>query len=387
MQYKLYKPLSIHETGNRANQEDSLWPEPGVVTVDDRLFIVCDGMGGHEKGEVASQTICQELGRWFQDNAIAEEEFSADRLREGLEYAYDKLNQYDDGTPTQMGTTLTLLYLHRKGVMAAHIGDSRIYHIRPSKGLLYQSRDHSLVFDLFQAGEITYDQMGEYAKKNVITRALTPGKKELVRPDIINITDIEPNDWFYMCSDGMLEQMSSDELVALFSAEGSDEKKRQQLIAATLDNKDNHTAWLIHVDSVVNERGDEQLINEEQTARCNVLNIMRGRQQEESTGTDDDDDVVVVAEPELELQQDTFTKKKMPMMSKYRKWIDIFLKVVLALIIIALVIWGGLYFFKGKEGKTSQHRTSPRKYVPNKQHKKNNNDNTFFIYTSKRIIS
>ena len=144
MKIELYPPLSIHEIGQRENQEDS------IIQWDNRLFVLCDGMGGHEKGEVASQTVCQSLATWFENNLKPDEPFSDDRLREAIEFAYAELDKYADDNPRQMGTTLTLLYIGSKGITAAHMGDSRIYHIRPDVGVLYQTRDHSLVFDLFQ---------------------------------------------------------------------------------------------------------------------------------------------------------------------------------------------------------------------------------------------
>lgn len=61
MRIKRYQPLAIHELGKRANQEDSIYPIVGKATESDRLFLLCDGMGGHEHGEVASQGICKSL--------------------------------------------------------------------------------------------------------------------------------------------------------------------------------------------------------------------------------------------------------------------------------------------------------------------------------------
>lgn len=267
MRISLYPPLFIHEIGQRTNQEDS------IIQWDNRLFVLCDGMGGHEKGEVASQTVCQSLVRWFEEN-IKDESFTDDQLRAALEYAYTDLDKYDDDSPRKMGTTLTLLYMHRQGITAAHIGDSRIYHIRPNAGMLYQSRDHSLVFDLFQSGEITYEEMATYPQKNVITRAMTPGEENRHRADIIHITDVKPDDYFYMCSDGMLEQMTNDGLLALFSADAPDEEKRSQLIKESVNNKDNHTAWLIHIKEVIKEEGDDEILNEELTSRCNAINVI-----------------------------------------------------------------------------------------------------------------
>ena len=188
-----------------------------------------------------------------------------------------------------MGTTLCLLYFHQGGLTAAHIGDSRIYHIRPKENrILYQSRDHSLVYDLYQAGEISYEEMRTSPQKNIITRAIQPGEESRVRPAIVHIADIQPGDFFYICSDGMLEQMSNDELCRLLSTDGSDEKKRMQLIAATSDNKDNHSAYLIHIKEVMREAGDNMLLDDEQTSKDNALNI---RPQSQS------DDVSIVSRP------------------------------------------------------------------------------------------
>lgn len=274
MKIEIFQPLAIYELGQRANQEDSLWPNPEKANTQDRLFLVCDGMGGHEKGEVASQTVCQSIGAWFQENTTPNTHFNDNMLREALAHAYTQLDAKDDGSAKKMGTTLTLLYIHAQGVTAAHIGDSRIYHIRPQKGLLYVSRDHSLVFDLYQSGEISYEEMRTSSQKNIITRAMQPGEDNRVRPDIIHITDIQAGDWFYLCSDGMLEEMPDEELLMLLTvAEASDIERREELIRATADNHDNHTAWMIHVKEVLTEESDKTLLNEEPTARCNALNI------------------------------------------------------------------------------------------------------------------
>ena len=331
MRISLYPPLSINEIGQRSNQEDS------IIQWNNRLFVLCDGMGGHEKGEVASQAVCQSLVKWFEEH-VKDNSFSDDKLREALEYAYQQLDQYADGNPRQMGTTLTLLYIGGSGVTAAHIGDSRIYHIRPFSSpmgggregaILYQSRDHSLAFDLFQSGEITYDEMINFTQKNVITRAMTPGEDNRHRPDIIHITDIQPDDYFYMCSDGMLEQMSNDELFTLFSSDTMDEDKRQQLIAATSNNQDNHSAWIIHIKDVIKEEVDEQLVNEEPTSRCNAINILS--QASDSSDVEIvDDDVVVVSAPQKS------KKRKIP----FLKWILAAILCLVILVAACFVLFG-----------------------------------------------
>ena len=275
MRIKIYQPLAIHELGKRANQEDSIYPIVGKATENDRLFLLCDGMGGHEHGEVASQSVCKSLSSFLLQHAVASEGLEDKLLSDALAYAYEELDKLAiAGDSRQMGTTLTLLYFHSNGCTAAHIGDSRIYHLRPSSHtILYKSRDHSLVYDLYQAGELTYEEMKTFPQKNVITRAMIAGDRNHPKPDVIHISDIQPGDYFYICSDGMLEQMEDEELLDVFSANVRDEEKRQMLISETSDNKDNHSAYIVHIKEVNHEEADVSLVNEEPTAKCNVLNI------------------------------------------------------------------------------------------------------------------
>lgn len=287
MKIEIYQPQAIWELGQRDNQEDSIFPAFGKATDDDRLFILCDGMGGHEHGEVASQTVCKAMSDTIL--SLSKQSFTDDDLLDALQTAYRQLDCLDNSHLRKMGTTLCLLYFHQGGLTAAHIGDSRIYHTRPKENrILFQSRDHSLVYDLYQAGEISYEEMRTSLQKNIITRAIQPGEENRVRPAIVHIADIQPGDYFYICSDGMLEQMDNDELCRLLSTDGSDEKKRMQLIAATSDNKDNHSAYLIHIKEVMREAGDNMLLDDEQTSKDNAVNI---RPQSQS------DDVSIVSRP------------------------------------------------------------------------------------------
>ena len=287
MKIEIYQPQAIWELGQRDDQEDSICPMCGKATDDDRLFILCDGMGGHEHGEVASQTVCKAMSNAIL--SLCKPSFTDDDLLYALQAAYSQLDSLDNCHLKKMGTTLCLLYFHKGGLTAAHIGDSRIYHIRPKENrIIYQSRDHSLVYDLYQAGEISYDEMRTSTQKNIITRAIQPGEENRVRPAIVHITDIQPGDYFYICSDGMLEQMSNEELCHLLTSDGSDEKKRMQLVAATSDNKDNHSAYLIHIKKVEHESGDSLLLEDEQTSKDNALNIRPHSQS---------DDVSIVSRP------------------------------------------------------------------------------------------
>lgn len=296
MRIKIYQPLAIHELGKRANQEDSIYPIEGKATENDRLFLLCDGMGGHEHGEVASQSICKSLSLFLLQHAVASEDLEDKLISDALAYSYEELDKLAIARDTrQMGTTLTLLYFHGNGCTAAHIGDSRIYHLRPSSHtILYKSRDHSLVYDLYQAGELTYEEMKTFPQKNVITRAMIAGDRSHPKPDVIHISDIQPGDYFYICSDGMLEQMEDEELLDVFVANVRDEEKRQMLISETSDNKDNHSAYIVHIKEVSHDEADVSLINEEPTAKCNALNIKPDVEIVKPAGTPPVPDSVVV---------------------------------------------------------------------------------------------
>lgn len=122
MRIKIYQPLAIHELGKRANQEDSIYPIEGKATENDRLFLLCDGMGGHEHGEVASQSICKSLSSFLLQHAVASEGLEDKLLSDALAYANEELDKLAIvGDSRQMGTTLTLLYFHSNGCTAAHV--------------------------------------------------------------------------------------------------------------------------------------------------------------------------------------------------------------------------------------------------------------------------
>lgn len=343
MRINIYQPLAIHELGKRANQEDSIYPIMGKATDNDRLFLLCDGMGGHEHGEVASQSICKSLSSFLLQHAVAFEGLEDKLLSDALVYAYEELDKLAiAGDTRQMGTTLTLLYFHSNGCTAAHIGDSRIYHLRPSSHtILYKSRDHSLVYDLYKAGELTYEEMKTFPQKNVITRAMIAGDRNHPKPDVIHISDIQPGDYFYICSDGMLEQMEDEELLDVFSANVRDEEKRQLLISETSDNKDNHSAYIVHIKEVSHDEADVSLVNEEPTAKCNALNIKPDVEE-------------VTASPDVEVVKHAGTPPPVPdsvivaMENKQKRKKSLFMTFVALVVLAAVGMAGYGYYSKHK---------------------------------------
>lgn len=265
MRYKL-KVYSIWEFGKRKDaegnphQEDCTFPLPEQVKDTDRTFILCDGMGGHDAGEVASATVCGTMGQSILKNVHeAEGKFTDDDLQKAIADAFDALDRKDNGAEKKMGTTMAFLKFHSEGATIAHIGDSRVYHIRPGKDgedteILFETEDHSLVNDLIKIGELTREEARLSKQKNIITRAMQPGMDRKPKADIKHITDIKAGDYFYMCSDGMLEQPdmeNGNSLRNIFSGKvRSDERKVEILTDVTEDNHDNHTALIIHVEEV-----------------------------------------------------------------------------------------------------------------------------------------
>ena len=246
------QPLSFTEIGQKDNQEDYLFPSR--ADEETRVFIMCDGMGGHDNGEVASMTAANALGNYLSScSAIDIPVFET-----GLAKAYDALDNIDTNSLKKPGTTMTCLCLNGGNYLVAHIGDSRIYHIRPSLynfntkrgGILYQSSDHSLVNDLLKAGELTEDEAKDFPQKNIITRAMQPHLAKRYKADVYTFDDIQGGDYFFMCSDGILERLSNEALCEILAQDNLSDELKLAKIKSICENKtkDNYTCWLIPID-------------------------------------------------------------------------------------------------------------------------------------------
>lgn len=239
--------------GDKLNQEDN-----AVMSKDKRFFILCDGMGGHEKGEVASQTVCDALENYFTKTPPANYEISTEYFNNAVKYAYEKLDEQDpdpDSTK-KMGTTLTCVYFGDNAALVAHTGDSRVYQIRPSEckdgnyknAVLIETKDHSLVQQLVDIGEITEEEAKTHPKRNVITKCMQP-HEDYDMPDF-DSCDVKAGDYFFLCSDGILENITAEILCQVLSEDIPDSKKKEKLQSYCDDNtRDNYTCLLIHVKS------------------------------------------------------------------------------------------------------------------------------------------
>lgn len=245
------KGYSFHQIGERDNQEDSRYPNTDVSQPGQMFFVVCDGVGGSEKGELASSIVASRFGKRLSKMNF-NEEFTDNHMLAVLDDAYIALDAAADDSNRDMGTTLTFLCFHVKGCVMAHIGDSRIYHIRPQEGILYRSDDHSLVNQMVRAGQLTPEEAINHPHRNVITRCMSPTNDDQRRSmaTVFRTTNVKEGDYFVLCSDGVVSCIADDELVGLLEKEESDEKKVEELAKLCDDSADNNTAWVVRINKV-----------------------------------------------------------------------------------------------------------------------------------------
>lgn len=250
------KPVGLCEKGRRVNNEDSMYPTLDEGTVEERLFIVCDGVGGAAKGNVASKIACETFSNLFQKATISDPHF----VESALKKVEDRFQEYTENNPnaTGMGTTLTLLHFHNNGATVAHIGDSRIYQIREGQ-ILYRSEDHSYVQDLVKSGIISPEQARTHPKRNVITRAIQ-GNLHRTQADTYMIQDIQAGDYFFLCSDGILESITDNQLCMLLTEPMDNKQKIKQIdkLCAT-QSRDNYTCYLIEIEECTGSVDDESV--------------------------------------------------------------------------------------------------------------------------------
>lgn len=207
----------------------------------DQLFVVADGMGGHQAGEVAS--------------AIAVETFLKADLTGDTKLALQKtlvvanqaiLKQAELSKDLNgMGTTIAVLYLGVALAYVTHIGDSRVYYLSDNNFQQLTS-DHSLVNELVKTGEITVEEAKSHPKRNILTHAL--GSNETLDPEIIEIK-VTKGDKFLLCSDGLTGAVTETLIKEFMACENEPETIVNQLIDSANDSggADNITVILVEI--------------------------------------------------------------------------------------------------------------------------------------------
>ena len=235
---KIYKPAGFTRRGARETNEDSLYPDPGKVTENHNLFIVCDGVGGNPCGKMASELACREFA-----SGSGNHRFMAD---EALNSVYQAFSAYVKNYPgcSDMATTMVYLRLFETQAEIGWIGDSRVYHIRDGR-IHYQTRDHSMVNRLIEQGMLTEEEARHDFRRNIITRVIMEGD-EPVEFDKHHLNDIMPDDFIFLCSDGVLEHIDEEYIRHHFRADNTAESLAADILSTCEDaTLDNYSAYLI----------------------------------------------------------------------------------------------------------------------------------------------
>jgi len=258
------KAFGISDVGlKREGNEDSFSVEDTLG-----LYIVADGMGGHLAGEIASriavEVINKAFRKWSEQNAgendiYGESDASLSvkgnyilggiRLANRIIYELALENKEFHG----MGTTVVILLVTPSLIIAANVGDSRMYLIREGE-IERLSRDHSVVAEQVELGMMTEEEAESSPLRHVLTRNL--GSSEDVEPDIF---EIEPsnNDRFILCSDGLTDLVSDGELLNLSEEEQDPTLLCRKLVDEVLDRgaHDNTTVISVSLSDVINSKG------------------------------------------------------------------------------------------------------------------------------------
>ena len=248
----LHQPQALCELGRRKSNQDYIFPLKGHATSADRLFVVCDGVGGAPQGEVASRLATDSWVSYYRSHCA--ECVDSERFwNAALQYTQTCFDTHirRDARAQYMATTLTFLLVHSNGVVIGHIGDSRIYHIR-NGNILFQTADHSAVNLLVQQGLITPQEARAHPERNIVTkvvRASAYSSEDAL--DVHMVETVQAGDYFLLCTDGVVEALDNDALTAIIASQQSDSQKiahiRRQ---CTLHSHDNFSAYLIHIAAV-----------------------------------------------------------------------------------------------------------------------------------------
>jgi serine/threonine protein phosphatase PrpC len=220
------------DTGRqRSENEDSLFVRAPI-------YVVADGMGGAQAGEVASKAAAEAFDRDLPD------EPPGPVLRETIEAANRKIHQLAHADPSRagMGTTITAAIVDARNeeVAIGHVGDSRAYRLRGGR-LEQLTRDHSLVEEMRRQGQITDAQAEDHPQRSIITRALGP------EPDVevdVQTVPAAPGDVFLLCSDGLTTMVGEERITTVLSDSSSLRAAVRQLVdeANRAGGRDNITA-------------------------------------------------------------------------------------------------------------------------------------------------
>ena len=205
------------------------------------IYVVADGMGGHNAGEVASEMAVSEVIKFVNDNI---NEFCDNVLEEAIKKVNSNIYNYSasDKKLKGMGTTITACLCYNNKVIVANVGDSSCFGVKDD--IVYKlTKDHSLVQQLLDAGSISETEAMNHPNKNIITRAV--GTSENVEVDIFKF-ELDEYDKYLICSDGLTNEVTIDEMNNILKREKNNKLACEYLVDEANKNggRDNITVML-----------------------------------------------------------------------------------------------------------------------------------------------
>jgi PPM family protein phosphatase len=225
-------------------------PPPGRALTHGRLFLVADGMGGHEAGEVASALARDTVTRHYYATQLGAQESPLPALQEALRAANHAIRERQAREPGErdMGTTCTALMVRGASFWIAHIGDSRAYRWRAGR-LQQLTRDHNWAEELLAAGRIDPSEAAHHMGRHMITRAL--GIDPDAQVDLLPAKPLEPADRLLLCSDGLSGVLGEQEIGAILATTDLEAAAASLVAAANhAAGPDNITVVLIEVEAI-----------------------------------------------------------------------------------------------------------------------------------------
>lgn len=242
VQYARLTDVGAKRSHNQDACEVQLAPDEAAWQTQGHIFIVADGMGGHAVGEKASIKAIRDIPLTYIKHV------SHEGVVPAIRRAFTEANAdiYDIGQKNPefkgLGTTGTALFLRSDGAWVGHVGDSRAYRIRSGR-VEQLTFDHSWVWEIAKRQGIDPDQLGDF-KKNVIVRSLGPD--EQVEVDIEGPHPVLPGDAFLLCSDGLTNEVSADEIGAVVQSLPPDEAAKFLISLANIrGGRDNITCIIV----------------------------------------------------------------------------------------------------------------------------------------------
>ncbi|RPI27258.1 MAG: serine/threonine-protein phosphatase [Acidobacteria bacterium] len=221
---------------------------------DARVFILADGMGGHAAGSIAAETAVATIHGFLQLFELAAARlswpfgydadlpFEHNALRTAFRMANERIIEMamEKGC-WGMGTTAVATWIRNGTVHYAHVGDNRLYLLRSNR-LELLTRDHTLVAEQVRRGLITIEQARMHPLRRLVTRAI--GSREPFSADVSSLPLLD-GDYLLLCSDGLTDQVSSDEMREILGKEGDLETKCRQLVTAANESGGNDDVTVI----------------------------------------------------------------------------------------------------------------------------------------------